>query len=101
MHRHHRALAEADEGQFGIVEPEARELGVEEGVDRPARLDDAVPALLGAARVVGGRFVSANHCRPVGAPGAAFRRMGRDEGDVGQKRAPLPPELDEVVPSAP
>ena len=34
MHRHHRALAEADQGQSRIVEAEALELRVEESVDR-------------------------------------------------------------------
>ena len=82
MQRHHGSLAEADQRQLRLVEAEARELGVEERVDRAPRLDDAVPAFLVPRRIVRsaystGRTIAGPSARRRSAPGRSATRRPR------------------------
>ena len=97
MQRHHRSLAEADESEARIVEAEPRQFGVEKGVERRPRRDDAAPALVLAARVVGREDIEREPLPARRRAGAALGRVRRNESGVGQQLPPLPAELDEVV----
>ena len=98
MQRHHRALAEAAEGEPGFVDPKLSKLLVEKRVDHRLGGLGALEAIIAGARVVD---------RPRGAQreplpahrraGAALVRMRRDESRVGQDRAPMLAEFDQVV----
>ena len=97
MQRHHRPLAEADQSEARIVEAEPGEFGVEKGVERRPRRNDAAPALIRAARVVGREDVEPEPLPARRRAGAALGRVRRNESGVGQQFPPLPAEFDEVV----
>src|ERR1700749_1159282 len=95
--RHHWALDEPDQRQLRIVKAEPLEFRIEKSVNRPPRLDRAVPAVIAAAWIV---------WRPIGEgeplsahrrARASLRRVWRDERRFGHERAPLAPKLDEVI----
>ena len=92
MQRHHRALAEADQRQRALVESAPRQFRVEKSVEGRAGGDDAPPALVGIAH--GER----KPLPPHGRGGAALACVRRDEIGVRQQAAPLPADLDQIVP---
>jgi hypothetical protein len=74
-----------------FVEAVARQLRVQEGVERGARLDDAAPALVRIAHRQGEPLPA--HRRHA----AGLGRVRRDEGGVGQHALPLPADVDQIV----
>src|ERR1700761_6358138 len=98
MQGHHAALAEPDQRELLIVEAEPLKLRIEKGVNRPARLDCAVPAVFAAARIVRRRSIRKRE--PLAAhrgPRGALGRVWRDERRFGHDRAPLASKLDKIV----
>lgn len=88
---HHGPLAEADKGQFAVVEPVARQFGVEKSVERGMRLVDAEPALGGIAHRQR-KPLAAHRGLPAG-----LRGMRGHEGRVRQDRLPLLAERDQIL----
>ncbi len=88
---HHRTLAEAHESERSLVESAPGELLVQKGVERRAGGVDAAPALVRVAREQ--REPLSPHRRHR----ASLGRVGRDEIGVGQKGAPMPADLDQII----
>ena len=80
-----------------IVEPAARQFGVEEGVEARTRRDDAAPAFVLAARVVGRLHIERKPLPAHRRAAARLRRMRRDERRVGQQRSPLSAKFDQII----
>ena len=89
--RHHRPLAEADEGEVAVGELEAGELGVEEGLQCWRGMRDAAP--VGVEVAEGERKPLPAHRRLVARVGG----VGGGEGGVGEDGGEHPAEVDEVV----
>ena len=92
MKRHHRALAEADQGETIRSKAQFLKFCIQKRVERWPCPHNAAPTLGRIAH--GEREPLATH----GGHAARLGRMGGDEGGIGQPVLPLLAKLDQIIP---
>lgn len=91
MKRHHGALRKSNQRKGALINPMAFQLSIQKSVQRRARFEDTLKALLWAEGCKGKPLA------PRGRQRARLRRIGRDKSTIGQNRAPMMAKINKIA----